>query len=296
MKSIGYRMAINMLKLIQMKERMAEDMKELISNGKSKVSKVPKILDPKIQVEQTQILGRNIFLLSEEEKEERGIILYLHGGCYTNGLYPPHWNYVTKLVKECNYNVIVPDYPLAPEATYQDSFSMAEILYQQIQEKYKKEQIVFMGDSAGGGFALALAQKLAQEKKEGPSKIILFSPWLDISLTNPAIKAFDKKDPFLSVEALKLAGKSYANELELTNYLVSPLYGTVQDLGKISIFIGTNDILCADTRKFKLLCDEKNVEIDYYEYPEMLHDFMLAPLKESQSVYKRVKYLLCGEE
>jgi len=55
------------------------------------------------------------------------------------------------------------------------------------------DDLIMMGDSAGGGFALALAQKLKNESIDQPAQIILLSPWLDITLTNPDIKEIDRK-------------------------------------------------------------------------------------------------------
>ncbi len=50
-----------------------------------------------------------------------------------------------------------------------------------------------MGDSAGGGLALALEEKLSQEEIEMPEKTILISPWLDTRLTNPKNTRSSKK-------------------------------------------------------------------------------------------------------
>lgn len=56
--------------------------------------------------------------------------------------------------------------------------------------------LILMGDSAGGGFVLALAQFMKQEEVPQPSQLILLSPWLDLSLSNPNIKEIDPSDFF----------------------------------------------------------------------------------------------------
>ena len=81
-----------------------------------------------------------------------------------------------------------------------------------------------MGDSAGGGMALALTQKIGKEELTKPSKTILISPWLDVTMENSEIKKVQEKDKMLNAEILKLAGISYAREENDTkNYLVSPI-------------------------------------------------------------------------
>ena len=98
-----------------------------------------------------------------------------------------HWDFIKKIVEDTNATVIVPDYPLAPKYTYKEVFNMMEPLYKEIVSKVDMEKFIVMGDSAGGGLALALEEKLSQEEIEMPEKTILISPWLDTRLTNPKI-------------------------------------------------------------------------------------------------------------
>ncbi len=86
-----------------------------------------------------------------------------------------------------------------------------------------------------------------------PYQIILLSPWLDITLSNPGINEVNGFEPLMGIEGLRQAGKKYAGEANPNHYLLSPIYGSLEGLGKISVFIGTKDILVADTRKLKAL-------------------------------------------
>lgn len=127
-----------------------------------------------------------------------------------------------------------------------------------------------MGNSAGSGIALGFAQKLRNENKPLPSQIILNSPWLDITMSNPNITETDKKDKRQSIKGLKMAGQAYAAGLDARDYRVSPLYGDFSGLGKISLFIGTHDLFLADSRKLKQKMKEQNIPINYFEYPKCL--------------------------
>ncbi len=108
-----------------------------------------------------------------------------------------------------------------------------------------------MGDSAGGGLALALAQKLKKDGMTQPQQIILLSPWLDVTMTNPEFKDREAGDPMLDIEGSQMAGKAYAGRLNTKNYLVSPMYGDLTGLAKISLFTSGKDMLIADVRKFR---------------------------------------------
>ena len=227
----------------------------------------------------------------DAEKNEK-YVFYLHGGGYIHGFNSIHWLFLKTLAQELDCTIIAPDYPVAPEFTYHESFAMVIPLYKDLITKVGKDNVILMGDSSGGGFALALAQKMHEANIEIASQIILISPWLDITLKNKDIKAIDPQDPILGVKGLRRAGKSYAGKTNPNNYLLSPINGSVEGLGKISILIGTKDILVADTRKFKSIAQAKGVEINYYEYEDMLHVWPLFNLPESKIAIEQIKQII----
>lgn len=150
-----------------------------------------------------------------------------------------------------------------------------------------------MGDSAGGGLALGFVQKLRNENKEQPSDVILFSPWLDLSMSNPELKILDKNDKILSIEGLKSAGQKYAANLNLKDFRVSPLYGNFKGLCKTSIFTSTNDLLYADAKACKKLLNEQNIIFNFFEYPKVFHTWIIfTQLRESIHAINQVIQLI----
>ena len=252
----------------------------------------PKRYYSTLNINTIRINGKNSFELSPLTRATKTHILYLHGGAYVFGFNKIHWKFFSVLIKALNCTIIAPDYPLAPKFTFEDSFSMLLPIYTDLAAKIGSENIILMGDSAGAGFALALAQKLAETKIRRPSQIIMLSPWLDISLDNPAIKDLQEQDPVLEMIGLKMAAKSYAGDTELSDYRLSPINGVMTGLGTISIFIGTRDILVADTRKFKAMYDEQGININYFEYKDMVHIWPLLGLPESKQAINQIIELI----
>ncbi len=240
-------------------------------------------------VDKFQINGRNVFTLKPKNKNSTGKhILYLHGGAYVQRFNKFHWEFLAELVKRTNCTIAAPDYPLAPAYTYKESFEMVSELYKQLLPAENPDDLIILGDSAGGGFALALAQKMKNEKLNQPGQIILLSPWLDITLTNPDIKDIDPNDPFLGKESLQQAGKLYAGNTNPGYYLLSPINGPLDGLGKISVFAGSNEILVADARKLKSLAKSKGVDLNYYEYANMVHAWMFLNFPESKRAKQQI--------
>ena len=76
-----------------------------------------------------------------------------------------HWEFLNKLANDTGAIIIMPDYPLAPKHNYEDVFEMVVPLYQEIVKKIDVENLIMMGDSAGGGLSLALEEKIAEAIK-----------------------------------------------------------------------------------------------------------------------------------
>ena len=222
-------------------------------------SKVPKGIREKCNVKEEKFQERNVFVLTPKgKKKTKKAVFYLHGGSYVAELTPTYWNFLSDFTQDTGATIIVPDYPLAPQYDYKDVFNMIIPLYQETVTKVKSENLIIMGDSAGGGMSLALTQKIAQEDLTKPSKTILISPWLDVTLENPEAKKAQEKDKMLNIELLRLAGISYAGEEKETKYyLVSPIYGPIEKIENLVIYTGTHDVLNPDVHRLQVMAIEK---------------------------------------
>ena len=267
--------------------------RRIVNNKYSKEpASIPKSMLRKFNVEVETFKGRKVWTISPKNFESNTVILFLHGGAYYANITPIHWRLVEQLLISTNATFIVPDYPLAPESTCVNTYQFLDVVYAKLISKYSSKQIVFMGDSAGGGLALGYAQKICIENVKQPEQIILFSPWLDVAMVNTEMAKYEKLDKILSVKGLKIAGEKYAGDLDVNDCRVSPIYGDFTRLGKISIFIGTNEVFIADTRRLKALLEEQQVDFNYFEYPRMFHDWVVVTsLSETKDVLIKIKNL-----
>lgn len=259
----------------------------------SKTARLPFFIKSKFKVTTTANKGRKTWTIAPKKNKTEKVVLFVHGGAYVHSLLIFHWMFIYKFVKQTGATIVVPDYPLAPASNCLDNFTFIGKEYDYLIGNYKTENIILMGDSAGGGFCLSFAQYLAQNNKPQASKLILIAPWLDVSMENPEIKLIEKKDKMLDVAALQLTGKSYADNLGVNHYQVSPIYGEFDNLPEISIFIGGHDILLCDCEKLKKILIDKNIDFNYFEYPKMFHDWvLLTPIKEAKIAFKQMLVLV----
>lgn len=241
------------------------------------------------QIDEMTIHRQRVYTFSPSTVNPQRHVVYFHGGAYVwQGDYI-HWFFVRHLMRQLDCRVSYVDYPLAPENGYQDTFDMIQGAYEHLVRVYADDNFVFMGDSAGGGLALALAQKLNKAKfPVQPQKSILLSPWLDMRLENPHIKNLENQDPILSREALCLAGDLYAKGADKSDYLLSPINGDMEGLGEVHIFSGTRDILWPDCQKLFEISKPLHKRVFLYAYEHLPHIFMFFPFRQSKDAINQI--------
>lgn len=249
----------------------------------------PKYIHKKYKVETHYILGRAVYILNPSEKQNTKTVLYLHGGAYMANTLPIHWKFLDNIISKTDVTVILPDYPLAPNKNWSDAFEFMDLLQSQILNH--REDIIYMGDSAGAGLCLSWSMLLRDSDLDLPVKMILLSPWLDVSMTNLSIPNIEDEDPYLSQEALIIAGKYWADGLDVKDWRVSPLYGDLNHLPNIYIFTGTSDILNPDAQ----LLYNKSDSIELYEYKDMIHDWMFFSMPETVECINQITAIIKRE-
>lgn len=274
-------------------EGVANKLKERqIENEKPYV--IPRTLIIHASVVESSVDGMQVFSLSPKDSKSEKRIIYLHGGAYVNQPSLPHWTFLQKIVDGTNASIIFPIYPKAPVHNYQEAYDKVLSLYENMLQKTQSEDIVLMGDSAGAGFALGLSQLLLEKNLDQPSDIILISPWLDITMKNPAIAALEDKDPMLGSYSLIQDGKAWAGDSNPDNFMLSPINGPIKGLGHITLFIGTHELFLPDAQLFRDMAKEQGVDITYYEYSKMNHIFVLFPIPEAHKATEQIVRIING--
>jgi acetyl esterase/lipase len=205
-------------------------------------------------------------------------LLYLHGGAYVHEVQSIQWNLAAGLLERLPAALIAPVYPLAPEHSWKEGLAAVERAYVSLTEEVGADNVVIVGDSAGGGLALALAQQLRDAGHAPPAALVLFSPWLDVSVSGDDQPRLEKRDPVLRIEYLRQAGRLWARDLPLTDPRVSPLLGDHTGLPPTIAFSGGRDILASDCNRLA----QRNQELVHRHYPEMMHVWASAPMPEGK--------------
>ena len=207
-------------------------------------------------------------------------VLYLHGGGFIGEILPMHWSLIAKLANQGPAEVTVPIYPLAPHSTASQTVPVATDIAAELMARHGTRNVTLMGDSAGGNIVLGIAQMLRQRGVPQPRQLVLISPGLDASKSNPAIASVARYDRVLSVAGSAASTRRYLGALDSRDPLVSPLYADLTGLAPMVLFSGTHDIHNPDARDFAARARDAGVSIDYHEEPGAQHEFPLLPTAE----------------
>jgi acetyl esterase/lipase len=196
------------------------------------------------------------------------------------------WRMLARFLDEACAAVTVPLYPLTPEYTCEEISQFVLGVYHMLQNDGKP--IVVIGDSSGGAMALSLSQQLRDAGATQPAKLVLLSPWLDVTCSDPAQTILDRSDPLLALPGLRQAGIWYAGKLSPTDARVSPLYGDLAGLPPILVLTGTHDLLNSDAHRLQALMVLRPEALKMSEYRNMLHVWPSMPIPEAREAMNEI--------
>lgn len=231
-----------------------------------------------------------VFTVAPSDLEARTArrAIYLHGGVYCYEIDPLHWRFVARLAAETGATITVPIMPLAPRGTASVVVPAVADLTAALVDEVGAANVTILGDSSGGGMALAVAMVLRDRGVAPLGAAVLISPWLDISGTDPRLAEIAPSDPWLAVPGTHAAGALYRAELSESDPLVSPINGRLGGLGLIVAFSGTRDILNADATRLVALAGASGHPLQYHEGKGMIHNYPILPMPEGDAARKLI--------
>ena len=203
-----------------------------------------------------------------------GVLVFLHGGAYVYPLVEGQWGIVEGLIDRTGLPVIIPDYPLAPKHAATDAFDVVQPIIDEVQAEFGR--VILFGDSAGGGLAISLAMQRRDAGARQVDGLVLYAPWVDVTMMNPAITDVQRLDKILRVPGLAWAGRAWAGDLDPADPRVSPLYGDLSALPPMLIFQGDADILGPDTIEFARAAARAGVDVRLRVEPGGFHVYVLS--------------------
>ncbi len=249
------------------------ELREKTEKAGKMFGKLPKDID----VSSAETAKVNGEWISRNDSPEEKVILYFHGGGYVIGSAEGHRVHVAKVVAGSGVKALVFDYRLAPENPFPAALEDSIYVYKRLLDKgITPSNIVFMGDSAGGGLFLATLLALKDKKMELPSAAVALSPWTDLKCTGESLKTNAEVDTLSWAESWTVFSHYYARDEERTNPHMSPLYGDLKGFPPLLIFAGNDETLRDDSTRFAKKAEEAGVEVKITVGEKMFHCYPIC--------------------
>lgn len=207
------------------------------------------------------------------------IILYFHGGGYVSGTCNSHRSITAKFVKGSQIGALLFEYRLAPEHAYPAALEDSLLTYRWLLDYgIAPSNIVFLGDSAGGGLCLAALLALRDQRAPLPAAAVAYSPVTDFKCTGESYRT--KAKICLSPEGMATAlAMHYAGNEDPVLPYISPLYGELQGLPPLLIYAGEDETLRDDSIRFAAKAKAAGVDVTLKIAEGMFHCYpAMAPL------------------
>ena len=158
---------------------------------------------------------------------------------------------------------------------------------------YGARDVMVAGDSAGGHLALVLCHQLKQAGRQLPGKLVLMSPWTDMTASGRSYTQRAEIDPTITMDYIRAVREVYADGKDLTSPFLSPLFGDFTGFPPTLIQVGTNEILYSDSIRLRERMLADNVHCQLEVWNDMWHVFQMFPTRKSALAMESIgKFLL----
>jgi len=206
--------------------------------------------------------------------EPRHVVLYFHGGVYVLGDAFQAAGLASQVGRRTRAKVISVDYRLAPEHPYPAAVDDALAAYEALLGNgTAPSDIVFAGESAGGGLAVATLVNARDHGLPLPAAAFVMSPYADLTLAGATMDAKREVDVLMSRENLQSRVSDYTSGHDAALGLISPVFADLSGLPPLIIQAGTHEVLLDDAVRLAQRAITAEVEVTLDITPGVPHVF-----------------------
>lgn len=296
--SLRHRATVAALRPFRLSRRTAEDLRRQLDKRDARWTppEPPEKSVRGLRVTKSEDAGWPVWTIKPagDTAGPRGVVVGIHGGAYIGEIQKAHWDFFAGLARDQDVDVVVPVYPLAPHGTAgQVVPAIADLIEEQVRDR-GPELVGVVGDSAGAGIGMAASQLLVQRGSEVPARLVMMSPWLDVTISDPRSQHVD--DPLLSIDRLREAGRLWAGDRNPADPLASPINGELTGLPAMFVYAGTRELVHPDVLRLRERAEELGLEVSVDLRKGLIHGWTgMTFLPEAREVADRIVAQAVGQ-
>lgn len=199
-------------------------------------------------------------------------LLYLHGGGFVFHAPKIYAGFLGRLSSVTGTNAWLPDYRLAPEHRFPAAPEDCLAAYRALLDRgIAPENIVVMGDSAGGCLTLTTLQQARQQGLPMPACAVTLSAASEGGTPSSTTIANAHRDPMFNIHAMKAFRAAYLAGANPMNPVASPYYGSFEGFPPMLMFAGSTELLLADTVSVARRAAFQGAKVHAQVWKSMIH-------------------------
>ena len=214
--------------------------------------------------------------------DKRRVIFYCHGGGFTSGNLGYSRPLASKLTNATGWETLCFEYRLAPEHPFPAAVEDVRRAWDYLMyQGYGARDVVAAGDSAGGNLALGLCHQLKKAGRQLPGRLVLMSPWTDMTASGPSYTSKAEEDPTITMDYIRAVRSVYAEDRDLRSPLLSPLFGDLSGFPPTLVQVGGNEMLLSDAVRLRDRMQAVGVHCQLEVWEDMWHVFQMLPVHKA---------------
>jgi monoterpene epsilon-lactone hydrolase len=231
-------------------------------------------LPPDVSVSAAVLGGVAVAEITAGEAGTRRVVVYFHGGVYVLGGAVQAAGLASEVGRRAGARVVSVDYRLAPEHPYPAAADDALAVYQALLGGgADPSDVVFAGESAGGGLAVATLVSARDHGLPLPAAALVMSPYADLTLAGATMDSKAGADVLMSRDNLAGRVGDYTAGHDPADPLISPVFADLSGLPPLIIQAGTHEVLLDDAFRLARQAAVADVEVTLDVTPGVPHVF-----------------------
>jgi monoterpene epsilon-lactone hydrolase len=191
---------------------------------------------------------RAAWLSRPSSRPERGIVLFFHGGAFVSCDLEAYQFYAEYAAEWIGVPVLTIDYPLAPEHRFPAALDACGAVYRGLLDDGQDPgRLLCLGDSCGGGLALATVMQARDAGRPVPAGVVSLSGWLDLDTSGYGPRPRAGRDPFITEGFLRARARDYLGPAgDPHRPSASPGRGELARLPPLLLQVGETDLCRRD--------------------------------------------------
>jgi acetyl esterase/lipase len=237
----------------------------------------PNAASPGTLVEPASLNGIEAkWITTPQNANSERIVMHVHGGAFVSTVIDHYLMYGEHMSRHIEARVVCFQWTWADEAPYpqarQDTITAYRAL---LDQGIDPKQIAIVGDSCGGGIALAALCALRDAGDPLPACLVGLTPWLDAEQTGDAAVNPRGQDPFVSPEWVRARFRDYAGANgDLSDPGISPFYARLQGLPPMYLAVGQIDTTADDSTRLAARANKEGASIIVDAAAGMVHGYI----------------------